>query len=494
MLCPWTSAPATAQPAGGQRFPANANALLTVEVAKVLQSPLARKLDWQSKLIKGHADRPVALPATATRVTFVAGLHPGGMRSIWQAALVELPSPPRLDPILRKHGGYLDQIGGKNVAWTPKDVFYVELDQKTLGVMSPGQRQYMVRWVGGKSGNELPAYLKAAQSEAQKSDAVFALDLKDFVSLTTIRYAYDLGALSSLEGLPDDGTKLMTALASVKGAKITMHIRDGITGEIVVDFDQDVSALGDRANNFVADVLKWADLYEPTVEAWQFKANGTKIVGEGAMEPDVLNRLLALLSPSSDLDHASDAPPAPDASAGGPAPTPQADVAAPKQAVPDDHPAAASQRYYKTVSGILDGLAPKASGMQSATWLISKARVIEQLPILGVDPALLDWGNMVAEALNRAAQELAVGSQKASVSALTVQSPTAYTSYDSYGRGSSDTAENRAAYRNAQQQRRQVAQAERGAAGERAFGILNQLLPTRGKIRQDMVTKYGVEF
>ena len=74
-----------------------------------------------------------------------------------------------------------------------------------------------------------------------------------------------------------------------------------------------------------------------------------------------------------------------------------------------------------------------------------------------------------------------------------VASPTAYTNYSPQGGGNS-TPETRAAYRNAQQQRRQVAQTERGAAGDRAMTIMNQVLPTRGKIRAEMTQKYGVEF
>ena len=54
--------------------------------------------------------------------------------------------------------------------------------------------------------------------------------------------------------------------------------------------------------------------------------------------------------------------------------------------------------------------------------------------------------------------------------------------------------ESRAAYRNAQQQRRQAAQEQRVAAAGRAIGFFNEIAPMRGKLRAEMTQKYGVEF
>ena len=143
------AAAAAGDPAPAPRLPASANAVMTLEVSKLLDSPLGKEMGWRAKLSKGYADRPVAVPSTAKRATFVAGMHPNGMRAIWQAAIIELASPVRLDPMLRAQGGYLDTIGGKPAAWTPRDVFYVEFDKNTLGVLRPAQRQYVTRWVTG---------------------------------------------------------------------------------------------------------------------------------------------------------------------------------------------------------------------------------------------------------------------------------------------------------------------------------------------------------
>jgi hypothetical protein len=198
-----------------------------------------------------------------------------------------------------------------------------------------------------------------------------------------------------------------------------------------------------------------------------------------------LSRLMALLSPGnvSDADGVADSSAAPKPAGAGPAPT-----------APVNDAATASQKYYRAISKMIDSIGPKPSPKQGATWLQTQARMIQQLPVLNVDPALLEWGNAVANTFTRAAQELAIGQQRAMTAAQGVQSPTAYTSYSTSGLGGTDTPETRAAYRNAQQQRQQVAQTERGAAAERAFGFVNELLGSRGKIRAEMTQKYGVEF
>jgi hypothetical protein len=154
----------------------------------------------------------------------------------------------------------------------------------------------------------------------------------------------------------------------------------------------------------------------------------------------------------------------------------------------------ASQDYYRVISKKLDTVGTKASPTQTAGALLAHAREIEQLPILNVDPELVKWGGAVADAFSRAGQELALGQQKAKVAAAGVASPVAYTSYTYNGSTGNTTPEARAAYRNAQQQRQAASQAQRNAAATQAFAHLNEVLPSRGKIRTEMTQKYGVEF
>jgi hypothetical protein len=479
------SSAGSAASAAASRLPEGANAVLTLDVAKLIASPWGKQIKLQSQLAAGQADRPLPVSATAKRLTVGALVHPMSMDSLWQAALVESAGAPRLDPILRAQGGYLDQIGGKQAAWSPRDVFYVALDDHTLGVVRPAQRQVVSHWVSSKGGKGVSPYLLIALAGAGDADGVFAVDLDDVVGVTALHYAVDMGQMPSLNSLESVLDKLLVAVASVKGITITMHAGDTLEGKCVIDFGQDVTALGAQTKPFITDVLTMAGFYEPDMDEWNFKAEGKRIVGKRAISEQGLKRMLGVLSPPN----VGAAVVADEDGFGGPAPTPASAKVGPAKS-----PAAASQEYYRVVSKKLDTIGTKPSPTQTAGSLLANAREIEQLPILNVDPELVKWGGAVSDAFSRAGQELALGQQKARVAAAGVASPVAYTTYTYNGSTGNTTPEARAAYRNAQQQRQAASQTERNAAATQAFAVLNDVLPTRTKIRAEMTQKYGVEF
>jgi hypothetical protein len=176
-----------------KRLPTNGNAVLFMDVTALLDSPLAKTEGWQQKLMSGYADRPLAVSPAAKQVAMTAFVHPANLDAIWQAAVVEMPNAPRLEPILQRQGGYLDNIGGKQAAWTPKDIYHFQLDERTMGVLRPGDRQALVRWASGQAAQPMSAYLTAALSNRGKAPIVFALDLKDSIGVGGVNYAYSMG-------------------------------------------------------------------------------------------------------------------------------------------------------------------------------------------------------------------------------------------------------------------------------------------------------------
>jgi len=274
----------------------------------------------------------------------------------------------------------------------------------------------------------------------------------------------------------------------VKGLRLKMNVGKDIDAEMTVDFDQSVEALGDSAKAVVIDALTAADLNDPAIESWNFKASGKTIVGMGKSDLEAVRRLVAVLSPGDFGPGGQQATQTP--------PEKGSPITASESAAPAPSPAAASQAYYRAVCKTLDQMGAKSSPTQSGAWLHAQARMIQQLPAVGVDPMLLEWGDSISGAFNKAAQTLVVGQQNAQVAAQGVQSPTGYSESQSGTQGGAvtDTPESRAAFRNAQQQRRQAAQQQRAAAGDQALSILNEAMASRGKVRVLMVQKYNVEF
>src|SRR3954453_19249554 len=117
-----------------QRLPHRGNAVMTVDIVKLLDTPLAKTEGWQSKLISGYADRPLPVPATAKAMAVTAFVHPATLDAIWQAAAVDEGRAPQIEAILQKQGGYLDALVSPSMraAWSARDVYYVQLDNHTL--------------------------------------------------------------------------------------------------------------------------------------------------------------------------------------------------------------------------------------------------------------------------------------------------------------------------------------------------------------------------
>ena len=69
----FAAVPLLAQPVSPtSRLPRAANAVMTVDVAKLMNSPLGKQMELQSKLASGYADRPLPIPATAKRIAIAA--------------------------------------------------------------------------------------------------------------------------------------------------------------------------------------------------------------------------------------------------------------------------------------------------------------------------------------------------------------------------------------------------------------------------------------
>jgi hypothetical protein len=298
-----------------------------------------------------------------------------------------------------------------------------------------------------------------------------------------------MGQLPSLEKLEESQPGLASALASVTDMQIRWHFTDKLEAQWVINFGQSVGALGDQTEPFVVDVLKAAGWYEPGIESnWEFKVNGNTITGTGKMEFPRFARLVAMLGPGDEAEPAQAGQAAAAPTSGDPKPSAAGGGDSSQNAM-----AVASQKYYRAIAKSLGAISIKDSPTAGANWLLAQARQFEQLPVLNVDPDLLAWGQNVTQGYYRAGQELALGQQSAKMAAGQVASPTGYTEAAPNG-GGVETADTRAAYKNAQEQRRNAATAQRQAAAQRALDILNPLVEARGKLRVDMTQRYGIEF
>jgi hypothetical protein len=229
--------------------------------------------------------------------------------------------------------------------------------------------------------------------------------------------------------------------------------------------------LKDSAKPIMVAVLTKAGMSTADVKNWTFTAAGKQVSMEGGLSADGLRELLGLVQS-----------PIPTATVAGTAPT-KANAGSQAPA----SPAEASQRYYKSVDLCIRSLQQSESTAMTGMGLRNAAKRIQQLPILGVDPALVEWGALVSTKLSQANGVLSVGQVEITARAAGVSDP-------EYSNDANSIRANYAAQRNANNQRRQAASEQRAQSMRDALAILNEAAGTSQKVRAEMVEKYKVEF
>lgn len=463
------------------QIPSSANAAATVDVKALLASPLGQKEAWQSKLMGNYAERPLAVPAYATRLALAGMLELPTLSPMWQLSVIDVSVKADLGKVARDQRGVIDTIDGKVAVTTPFHVTHVIVGDQRIATLFPGQRQLAARLLHKESiSRGASDYLAAALKADAANQIVLALDLNEAFSGASIRKTMAMGGLASLDSA-EDVAKISDALATVKGVTVRVKIDSAVNVKMTADFATAVPIPAAAVEGFAKEMLGAAGLPVEEFAGLKFSATGNQIVGEGTTSVSAVSSLLALLVPDSQTTTLASAVAPADAPSNAPSPTAKS-------------PAEASKNYFTAVAGTIDRLRSSTSMSANATQLRGAARSIQQVPILNVDPELTTWGAGVVEKLNDAAMVLTVGQQNAQNAASSIEAPVAEATYSESGYSSTDTSASRAAFRNAQQDRRRAAQEQRTAANEQVFRMLADTGKERNELRAKMTAKYGVEF
>src|SRR5690242_13009268 len=82
-----------------QRLPAESDAVVAVNLQKVLVTPYALQNKWGENVSDAWAKKPVMIPPGSIRVLMAAGMRPSTMESAWELSLVEMTALPPLEAL-----------------------------------------------------------------------------------------------------------------------------------------------------------------------------------------------------------------------------------------------------------------------------------------------------------------------------------------------------------------------------------------------------------
>jgi hypothetical protein len=459
-----------------QKLPASSNAIVAINVAKLLETPYA-KAEWTPNTPEAWVKQPVMIPPGSTRILMASDVQTNTMESVWELSLMEMERVPELQVLAAGEGGNIDRVWDKDAVASPINAYFIPLDKKLLASITPANRSAIAKWLRTPlqpEGNVTSNYIKGVLATlGDKTDIVMAMELEGAFSVPNIRRFLEENDIKEIKTIELDNAA--RTLGTMLGIKLEMTVDKEVKGRATVDFTRETDGLAPAAKPIMIAVLNAAGMHIDDIDNWTFAASGKQITMEGKVSTPSLRQLLSIVqSPIPAATTTTDKKPAEGGN------------------VPAD-PAQASQRYYKLICANLDNFRPTSSPSEAATFARATSKRIDQLPILNVDPALVQWGAMVSLKLKQAGGTMAIGQTQMNARVAGIADPSYSTySYDAGGQYRTDV--NPAEAENARRQRRAAALEQKAQAQQQAVQIMTEIGETRPKIRAEMVEKYKVEF
>ena len=494
-----------------QRVPSSANSVVILNMERIKASPMGVRLGWAEKFEEAFSSGMIRVPPKATRFIIASQIDFEFKTPNWEFAVADLSVSPPMDRIAKEYGGTPDTLDGLPAVVLPNDAYAIQLGPNTLAAMAPANRQNVLRWIRelrSPTRVPLPDYLaKAANySDVAQTEVVMALDLQGVFPQE--RISHYLSTKTYFDELKVDRKEVANLLAGIRGVRIGVRIDEKPLGRISVDFMDPVKLSPEAAKRILLEAL--ADAGARIEELEQFKAGvgRTDIWLQGYLSATALRRMMSVVDS-----------PAPTEVAG---PTREVKTKVPpkgqakpktKEVSPGEvqDPVQLSVKYFKTIMTYFDDLRAdmrdRKTIAQSQLFFDRYARKIERLPMLDVDPELVDYGAFVAQSLRQLAGSVRTSGAQAAVATkdVTANSPGVYhTGSYGYARagywggtgfyGNYGVYDPRATFRWEGSQRRLIRTQTNTEIAGATEDVKQNVLQATSEIRRKMTDKYQVQF
>lgn len=367
------------------RVPDGANAIFVVEMDQIMHSPLAASQGWATKQQALFDAGLLMLPPEASQLLAATKLNFETMQPEWEVFLMNLNREPAMAKLAERYNGALDKVGRNAVVVLPGESYLAQLGPRMIGFGEPASRQDVARWMrrietGTLSG--LSPYLQTAKQFAQQNaHLIVAIDLEDVLSVEEVKAR--LATFESLQGKSIDLDKASQALASIRGVTLGVTFTDRRNGAIRVDFNEDISVIRDVAKPLLLEALGNHGMMINEFRDWSVQVSEKEVRLTGILEDGGTRRLLSFLDTPPSLQVTEDKP-------------------APEQ-TPESLARIASQQHFSSVNSLLGDLKNDKQNRttmgQISVYFRNYARRIDRLPILNVDPELVEFSRWVSTSL-----------------------------------------------------------------------------------------------
>jgi hypothetical protein len=450
-----------------RRIPADANALVLIDVENTVASPLARKQGWAAKLESAYVERPIFLPPEAKKLVMGAALNPeNGFNGDWEIAVMELSEPSPVRSIARNEGGRVEEVNSVSMAFTPQGVAFAELEGGLLAAMRPAERQFLSRWIAftrRATRPELSEYLQSSLPlVSDRVQMLFAIDLTDVLSSDDVQKK--LADAAWFQESKADAASIAKVVSSLRGVNLRVAVGEKSQGQLQIDFLDNVASLEPFAKQLVMEALGNVGFQTDELDVWSLSLTDKSIRMRGDLSTDAQRRLFSVIElPAVDLK--------------------ATESASIEPAKPDESEVRErSLTYFKTTQVLLKDLRKGLKDTKATSaWMERYARRIDELPVLNVDDLLLDYGDKLAETLRIMSLSKRQAGIRAGVRAS--EGGGYYDGYN-YGENAYDSAANRS----------QAKKEEMAVAYDTRVQGWQHIDDATADLRRTLTKKYSVEF
>jgi hypothetical protein len=377
-----------------KHVPATANAVVMVDAKALFNSPIAKREDWGADREKQFSAGLSSLPPKAGKLLLAANIDVEVMETTWEAAIVEAESKTLIAGLASRLGGALDKVSTLRAVRLPDNSFVLQFNDGLYGVMAPANRQQVSRWISAPSPQHSP-YLKQGVGFADSTaQVIMLLDLHNAFAA----HELNLEKLESVQKSKVDKAELNKLIASVKGLMLGINFRDKTYARLKIDFDEDAALISDMAKPLILDILGAYGVMIDEFSDWKATVKGKEVSLSGPLTKHGLQRLGSLTRLPTPALHVQAV-----------APSDQASTDTTQQSAKPT-PLETTQKYYTSVTHLLDNLRTKKKDMktmgQLAQWFENYGRHVDQLPTLGVDKEMLEYGAYISQQLHGASMGL----------------------------------------------------------------------------------------
>ena len=381
--------------------PDTVNAVVVVRVKDLTNTPRGKHENWAKKHESEFLAGSLHIPPTVDTLVRGVSFHLEEAASPLVYSVASWQRMSSIADLAKREGTDVEQIGPVPMARTSRGALVAEIVPGVTGLIRPGFRQEMARWIARSERKDNPApaayFTEAIRDESHQ--IVMAFDTRDMFGPKLVHAR--LARMQSMVGIAAHLDTLSKLFERLRGVRLQIRIEDKSAARLSLDFEADVpQGVHDFFRPILTEFFGDAGAYIEELEAAKVEVAGRSVTLVMDLSDSSLRRVLSLLispAPSAPEADQTPTPPNPDTSF---RPTPGATGPS----------AAANQTYFTAVYQSLSDLEMmnrKAKDYaKTATWHDNFARKIDQLSMRGVDQELLEYGADVASKLRSLAASL----------------------------------------------------------------------------------------